>query len=131
MRQMDNSDPFFFNSMWRHRKLTGMDKLTGYRATKQFQAKIDGLRMGYERATIKVAHFWKEKLKMTESYFCEVRMRQIYTSDLPSLSNLIWRHQKLTCMDKLTGYRATKQIQAKIAGLRTVYEHATIKVAHL
>ena len=40
-------------------KLLYIDKLTGYRATKQFQAKINGLRTGYEQATIKVAHFWK------------------------------------------------------------------------
>ena len=51
----------FSNSMWRHKQLSSIGKLTGYRATKQIQAKIDGLRTGYERATIKVAHL----LKMT------------------------------------------------------------------
>ena len=74
MRQVDNSDPFFFNLMWRHRKLTGMDKLTGYRATKQFQAKIDGLRTGYERATIKVAHFWKIDEKWQSPTQFQMRM---------------------------------------------------------
>ena len=39
--------------------MTGIDKLTGYRATKQNQAKIDGLLTGYEQATIKVAHLLK------------------------------------------------------------------------
>ena len=48
-----------------------------------------------------------------------------------SLSELKLRHQKLTGISKLTGYRATKQIQPKIDGLRTGYERATLKVAHL
>ena len=41
-------------------KLLYIHKLTGYRATKQNQAKIEGLLTGYERATIKVAHFEKQ-----------------------------------------------------------------------
>ena len=54
--------------MWRHEKLTDIDKTTGYRATKQIQAKIDGLPTGYGRATIKVAHLWKILEKITKSH---------------------------------------------------------------
>ena len=61
MTRMKTLAQSFYNSMWRHKQLSSIRKLTGYRATKQIQAKIDGLRTGYERATIKVAHL----LKMT------------------------------------------------------------------
>ena len=44
-------------------KLLYIDESTGYRATKQIQAKIDGLRTGYERATLNVAHLWTKKMK--------------------------------------------------------------------
>ena len=56
-------------------KLLYIDESTGYRATKQIQAKIDGLRTGYGRATIKVAHFvktiWKyDKVSFSIYYAC-------------------------------------------------------------
>ena len=43
-------------------KLFYIDKWTGYRATKQIQAKIDGLPSGYERATmatLKIGEKWQ------------------------------------------------------------------------
>ena len=59
---------------WRHQKLTGISKSTGYRATKQIQAKIDGLRTGYERATLKVAHLLKIDEKWQSPTLFQVRM---------------------------------------------------------
>ena len=56
---MKNLTQSLFELKWRHQKLTGISKSTGYPATKQIQAKIDGLRTGYGRATINVAHLWK------------------------------------------------------------------------
>ena len=67
--------------MWRHQKLLDIDNMVGYRATKQIQAEIDGLRAGYEQATIKVAHLWKILQKQQSLPFYFIRMRQIFNSD--------------------------------------------------
>ena len=68
---------------------------------------------------------------MTKSYFISSAHALIFKlfSSLPSFYNDVT--SKLLYIGKWTGYRATKQIQAKIDGLRTGYRRATIKVAHL
>ena len=74
MTRMKTLAQSFSNSMWRHKQLSSISKLTGYRATKQIQAKIDGLRTGYGRATLKVAHLLKIDEKWQSPTLFQVRM---------------------------------------------------------